>query len=160
MNHDTSVTVIIERVRKAIEDRGLYLALLYRSFCKSLPPDQVEKLARQAIYEYGQIRGQRDGKKITPEEWVDKHVSKGSAAVFESRIVKEEDCCQQQMTYCPLLEAWRKLGCSEEEIDLFCDIAMEVDRGRAAYHGIPCEIPERMGKGDPSCKLVLWKKKA
>jgi hypothetical protein len=53
--------------------------LLYRSFSKALPPDQVERLAREAIYEYGRIKGQRDGRKITPEAWVDKHVSKGSA---------------------------------------------------------------------------------
>ena len=147
--------VAVEKVREAIKDRALYLALLYRSFSQALPPDQVERLAREAIYEYGRIKGQKDGRKITPEEWVDKHVSKGSGAVFESRIVKEESFCEQQMTHCPLLEAWKELGCSQEEIDLFCDIAMEVDRGRADYHGIPWEIPERMGKGDPSCRLAL-----
>jgi hypothetical protein len=150
--------VVVEKVRGAIRDRALYLALLYRSFSQALPPDQVERLAREAIYEYGRIKGQSDAGRTTPEEWVDKHISKGSGAVFESRIVKGEDCCEQQMTYCPLLEAWKELGCSQEEIDLFCDIAMEVDRGRADYHGIPWEIPERMGKGDSSCRLVLKKK--
>lgn len=154
MNQD----VVVEKVREAIKDRALYLALLYRSFSQALPPDQVEKLAREAIYEYGRLKGQRDGGKITPEEWVDRHVSKGSGAVFESRIVKEKDRCEQQMTYCPLLEAWKELGCSQEEIDLLCDIAMEVDRGRADYHGIPLAISERMGKGHPSCRLVLRKR--
>jgi len=150
--------VAVEKVRGAIKDRALYLALLYRSFSQALPSDQVERRAREAIYEYGRIKGQRDAGKMTPEEWVDRHVSKGSGAVFESRITKEGDFCEQQMTYCPLLEAWQELGCSQEEIDLFCDIAMEVDRGRADYHGIPWEIPERMGKGDPSCRLVLKKR--
>ena len=154
MSHED---VVVEKVREAIKDRALYLALLYRSFSKGLPPDQVERLAREAIYEYGRIKGQSDEGKITPEEWVDRHMSKGSGAVFESRIVKEKDRCEQQMTYCPLVEAWKELGCSQEEIDLFCDIAMEVDRGRADYHGIPLEIPERMGKGDPSCRLVFKK---
>lgn len=149
---------VVEKVRAAIKDRALYLTCLYRSFAKVLPPEEVEKLAREAIHEYGQIKAQRDGKKITPEEWVDNHVAKGSSAVFESTILKDEKCCQQQMTYCPLLEAWKELGCSLEELDLFCDIAMEVDRGRAAYHGIPCEIQERMGKGDKFCRLVLKKK--
>ena len=149
---------VVEKVRQAVKDRGMYLALLYRSFSKALPPDTVEKLAREAIYEFGKIRGERDGGKISPEGWVEKHVSKGFSAVFKSNIVKEEECCQQQMTYCPLLEAWKELGCTKEEIDLLCDIAMEVDRGRADFHGIPLEIRERMGKGDPSCRLVLKKK--
>ena len=151
---DTPTTM---RVRDAIKDRALYLALLVRSFGTVLPASTVVELARAAIFEFGRIKGQRDGGRITPEDWVDRHLSKGSAAVFESDIVKEPGFCEQQMTYCPLKEAWQELGCSAEEIDLLCDIAMEVDRGRADYHGIPLEIPERMGAGGTRCRLVLRK---
>ena len=91
------------------------------------------------------------------EEWVEKHMSKGSGEVFESEIFKEEDYSEQRMTFCPLIEAWKELGCSHEEIDLFCDIAMEGDRGRADHHGIPYEIPKRLGKGDSFCRLLLKK---
>ena len=59
------------------------------------------------------------------------------------------------MTFCPLVEAWQELGCSRKEIDLLCDIAMEVDRGRAIYHNIPLEITRRIATGDPYCCLVL-----
>jgi hypothetical protein len=146
---------VVEKVRLAIQDRALYLALLYRSFSEALPAEQAEQLARQAIFAYGQARGKRDAAGMTPEKWVDSHVSKGSAAVFESRIVKEADHCEQQMTYCPLVQAWRELGCTPAEIDLLCDIAMEVDRGRAAYHGIPLDITHRIAAGDDHCCLVL-----
>nr|MCU0563702.1 L-2-amino-thiazoline-4-carboxylic acid hydrolase [Desulfobacterales bacterium] len=78
-----------------------------------------------------------------------------AADVFESTIVKDGDCCKQQMTRCALLDAWKDLGCTTEEIDLCCDIAMELDRSRAAYHGLGCEIPMRMGKGDRYCSVVL-----
>lgn len=153
MNQDT-----IDRVRAAMEDRALYLAMLYRSMCNAMPAEQAEKIAREAIFEYGRLKGQRDKEQVTPESWVDHHVAKGSAIIFESRIVKGADECQQQMTYCPLLEAWRKLGLSQEEQDLMCDIAMEVDRGRADYHGLPIEIPLRLGKGDDYCCLVIKNK--
>jgi len=147
--------IVVQKVRGAIADRALYLALLYRSFSEVLPPDQAEELARKAIFEYGRTHGRRDPIKMTPEKWVDSHVSKGSAAVFESRIIKAEDHCEQQMTFCPLVEAWQELGCSPAEIDLLCDIAMEVDRGRAAYHGIPLDITHRIAAGDGYCCLVL-----
>ena len=153
----TDQSMIVDKVRAAIKDRALYLALLYRSFSKALPPETVEKLAREAIFEYGKLRGVRDAKKITPESWVDSHVSKGSAAVFESRVIKAEDHCEQQMTFCPLVEAWKELGCSPEEINLLCDVAMEVDRGRASYHNIPLDITQRIAAGDPYCCLVLTK---
>ena len=80
MSHNDDV--VVEKVREVIKDRALYLALLYRSFSQALPPDQVERLAREAIYEYGRIKGQKDAGKMTPEEWVDKHMSKGSGAVL------------------------------------------------------------------------------
>jgi hypothetical protein len=151
----TESELVVQKVRHAIKDRALYLVLLYRSFSQALPADQAEKLARQAIFEYGTLRGMKDSGKMTPETWIDSHVKKGSAAVFGSRIIKAADHCEQQMTYCPLVEAWQELGCSPEEIDLLCDIAMEGDRGRAAYHKIPMEITHRIAVGDPYCCLVL-----
>ncbi len=150
-------TEVVQKVRAAIKDRALYLAFLYRSFSKALPAEQAEKLAREAIFEYGRARSANDSGKATPEGWVDNHMAKGSGAVFESRISKKEDCCLQEMTFCPLMEAWRELGCSAEEMDLLCDIAMEVDRGSAAAHRLTVEMPMRAGKGDPFCRLVIRK---
>ena len=145
------------RVRAAMKDRALYLALLLRSYSSAMPKDQAVELARHAIFELGQIKGRADPQAMTPEQWVDRHVAKGSAAVFESQIVKAEDRCEQIMTFCPLVEAWRELGCSVGEVDLLCDVAMAVDRGRAAYHGIRMELRERIGKGDAMCRLVLFR---
>ncbi len=147
----------IKRVREAIKDRATWFYLLYKSFSEVLPPEEVEKRAREAIYQFGVLKGKKDGKKISPEEWVDKHMAKGSGEVFESRIAKEADSSEQCMTFCPLVEAWKELGCTDKEIDLFCDIAMEGDRGRAEYHGIRWEIPKRLGKGDSYCQLILKK---
>jgi hypothetical protein len=149
--------LVVNKIREAIKDRALYLALLFRNFSQALPADQAEKLARKAIFEYGTLRGMKDSGKMTPEKWVDSHVLKGSAAVFESRIIRAPDHCEQQMTFCPLVEAWQELGCSREEMNLLCDIAMEGDRGRAAYHNIPLEITSRIAVGDPYCCLVLKK---
>jgi hypothetical protein len=75
--HGQRVRVIseetVEKMRGCMQDRGLYLALLMRSFSKVFPKDQVEKAAREAIYEYGQFKGSKD--KLQPitgmcrEEW-------------------------------------------------------------------------------------------
>jgi hypothetical protein len=150
----------VEKMRGCMQDRGLYLALLMRSFSKVFPKDQVEKAAREAIYEYGQFKGSKDKlQPITAEDWVDGHVSRGMGDVFESTIIKEGGCCKQQMTKCALLDAWKDLGCTPEEIDLYCDVAMELDRSRADYHGLEWEIPLRMGKGDSDCCVVLKNKR-
>ena len=49
-------------------------------------------------------------------------MSKGSGEVFESKILKGKEFSEQRMTFCPLVEAWKELGCSDAEIDLFCDV--------------------------------------
>lgn len=151
----TSEAVNVEKVREAIGHRAMYLAFLLRSYSKILPQEQAEAQARKAIYQYGQFKGQQDQAPLTPEAWVDHHVARGGAALFESRIVKNSLQCEVHMTYCPLMTAWKKMGCTPQEMDLLCDIAMEVDRGRADYHGIPYVIDERLAKGDPFCRLVL-----
>ncbi len=148
---------VVQKVRAAIGDRALYLALLYRSFSTLLPSDQLESATRAAIHEFGRLKGKADQGPMTPDAWVDHHVACGGAELFNSNVVKTETQSEQQMTYCPLMAAWKEMGCSAEEMDLLCDIAMEVDRGRADYHGIPYEIRERMAKGDSLCRLVLKK---
>jgi len=153
----TDDELVVQKVRAAIADRALYLALLYRSFSKALPPEQVEKLAREAIYEFGQLKGKADNKPITPRDWVENHISCGGADLFETEIVQTDEQCEQRMTFCPLMVGWKELGCSPQEMDLLCDIAMEVDRGRADFHGIPYEIGERLAKGDSFCRLILKK---
>ena len=149
---------VVKRVRSAMQDRARSQACLYKAFGKALPADQVESLAREAITEYGKIRAQRDGRKLTPDEWVDEHYAM-MGGVFETQITKNDDFSEMRMHYCPLLEEWKQMGMSEKEQDLLCDIAMELDRNRAAEHGIPCDIVERLGKGDSFCRVVLWKKK-
>jgi hypothetical protein len=146
---------LVQKVRAAIGDRAIYLALLVRSFAKVLPMVEVERLARQAIHEFGMLKGKADQTTMTPQKWVDLFVSSGGADLFDGRIFCQEGFSEQQMTYCPLIAGWQEVGCSEEEIDLLCDIAMEVDRGRADFHGIPYEINERLAKGDSFCRLVL-----
>ena len=142
-------------MRNAIKARATWFALMYKSFAQALPPDQVEKLARQAIYEFGRMKGQADGASLTPERWVNGHVKKGSALFFDSNIQVAPDVCVQQMNLCPLVEAWREMDCTPAELDLFCDIAMEGDRAHADVHGIAMDIPDRIGKGDSFCRLLL-----
>ena len=147
--------ILIQNVRAAIGDRAQYLALLVRSFSTALPKDEVVRLARKAIHEYGLLKGKADQQVMTPEKWI-KHFSEcGGADLFEGSVLVGENQSEQRMTYCPLMAGWKAMGCSEEEMDLLCDIAMEVDRGRADFHNIPYEINQRIASGDSFCRLVL-----
>jgi hypothetical protein len=145
----------ITKVRAAIKDRATWFALLYRSFKEALPEEEVQRLARRAIFEFGLMKAKKDPEDFSPRAWVQKHVDKGSAEVFDSDIEIHDDHAVQQMKFCPLVEAWREMGCTPEEITLFCDIAMEGDRGRAAGHGVKMDLSKTIAEGDGCCRLVI-----
>jgi hypothetical protein len=148
---------MIDKVRAAIKDRATWLALLVRAFQSEFPAEQVERLARRAIFEFGRMKAARDPADFSPAAWVEKHVQKGSAVVFDSDVEIRDDGAVQRMKHCALVDAWKEMGCTPAEIDLFCDIAMEGDRGRAAAHGVRMELEERIGRGDLFCNLKIFK---
>jgi len=61
-----------------------------------------------------------------------------------------------RMTACPLLEAWREHGLSEDDIDTLCSIASAVDEGTFEGAGLDIEITERLGQpGADRCLLRI-----
>jgi hypothetical protein len=75
-------------------------------------------------------------------------------AVFEMKFVKlDDDAFDVDFHYCPLVNAWQKQGCSDEEIDRLCDWAMEGDRGIAEVFGCELELKKTIAKGDGVCQI-------
>ncbi len=61
--------------------------------------------------------------------------------------------------YCPLVKAWQKAGCTDEEIATLCDIAMCGDHGIGECYGAVLELPKCIAKGDDICALRYKKVK-
>jgi hypothetical protein len=146
----------VPKVREAIKDQARWFALLYRSFCKYFPPDIVERACREGSRKFGHLKAK--GNDLTPAAWVEKHKDQETLLVFESQISRRNEFCEQRMNLCPLVEAWKEIGCSKKEIDLFCDIAMEEGRGQAEKAGFSLEVTSRIGKGESYCHLLLKKR--
>jgi hypothetical protein len=78
--------------------------------------------------------------------------------VFEMKILESEDNrLWIDFGYCPLVAAWQKLDCTDEEIGRLCDIAMEGDRGIAQCYGAALEIGETIAKGFRKCQIRFSK---
>ena len=74
--------------------------------------------------------------------------------VFEMKIQKcTDDEFELHFHYCPLVKAWQKQGCSDEEIQLLCDHAMCGDRGIAASFGCELDLPCTIAGGADVCKI-------
>ncbi|MBI9108146.1 MAG: L-2-amino-thiazoline-4-carboxylic acid hydrolase [Spirochaetales bacterium] len=147
---------MITKIRAAIGDRATWFALLYEEFCNELPEEKVIELSRKAITKYGTMKVIKDPDPFKAKDWVLRHKEKGSADVFDSDIEYTETEATQRMKNCALVDAWKAMNYSPEKLDLFCDIAMDGDRGRAAGHeNVTMELHETIGKGCDFCRLVI-----
>ena len=79
--------------------------------------------------------------------------------VFEMKILEStDDKLFIDFHYCPLVKAWQKAGCSDEEIAMLCDIAMCGDHGIGECYGSVLDLPKCIAKGDDICALRYHKK--
>ncbi|MEG1687066.1 MAG: L-2-amino-thiazoline-4-carboxylic acid hydrolase [Angelakisella sp.] len=80
--------------------------------------------------------------------------SKPAQWVFEMKI---KECTDDKLSidfhYCPLVKAWQRQGCTDEEIATLCDIAMCGDRGIAESYGCVLDLPKTIAKGDDVCEI-------
>lgn len=80
--------------------------------------------------------------------------------VFEIDVVESTDeTLFLDFHYCPLVKAWQKAGCSDEEIATLCDIAMCGDHAIGEQYDSILELSKCIAKGDDICALRYKKKK-
>lgn len=80
-------------------------------------------------------------------------------ALFDMKIEHmDEDHLEIHYHYCPLVKAWQKLGCTDEEISRLCEIAMDGDRGIAESMGYEFSLDQSIARGDSICKVCFARK--
>lgn len=67
--------------------------------------------------------------------------------------IAPDDTLYLDFHYCPLVKAWQKAGCTDEEITRLCDIAMCGDHGIGKCFDARLELPKAIAKGDDICAL-------
>lgn len=74
--------------------------------------------------------------------------------VFEMKVLRcDDDHLDLDFGYCPLVKAWQKQGCSDEEISCLCDIAMCGDRAIAERFGGRLDLQKTIADGADCCAL-------
>ena len=85
--------------------------------------------------------------------------TKAAQLVFEMDVLEvSDDKLSLDFHYCPLVKAWQKAGCTDEEIATLCDIAMCGDHGIGECYGAVLDLPKCIAKGDDVCSLRYHKK--
>lgn len=84
--------------------------------------------------------------------------TKPAQLVFEMDVLEStDDKLSIDFHYCPLVKAWQKAGCTDEQIATLCDIAMCGDHGIGQCYGAVLDLPKCIAKGDEVCSLRYHK---
>lgn len=146
---------LIAAIRELLEHRALWLYLLCDEAAKKglawedFAPDAIRRCGLHqggVLVKKGGTTGLKGLKKTLftrPAQWV-----------FEMKI---RECTDDRFFidfhYCPLVKAWQKQGCTDDEIARLCDIAMCGDRGIAASYGCVMDLPKAIARGDDACQI-------
>ena len=152
---------LLQAIREQLEHRALWMYLLCdEAKKKGLSP---EEYAPAAIKRCGLYQGanlvKKGGKGQSLKGLKKALFTKPAQLVFEMKIQKcTDDNLDIDFHYCPLVKAWQRQGCSDEEIRMLCDHAMCGDRGIAESFGCQLELPKTIAKGDGVCEIRFVRK--
>ena len=150
---------LIVAVREQLEHRAFWLYLL----CDEAGKRGLDwrDFGSAAVRRCGLVHGENLVKKGKTDSLIGLRKSlftKPAQMVFEMKIREStDDKLSIDFHYCPLVKAWQKAGCTDEEIATLCDIAMCGDHGIGEQYGAVLDLPKCIAKGDDICALRYHK---
>lgn len=150
----------VNLLRAAIEHRATWMGLMYVE-AKAMGYD-AETFTRAAIKKTGLIHGEMIKNQMTDlgdiEYFKSLFLHEGVLKYFEMDVKDlDRDNLVVEFNYCPLINAWKKLGIDDETCELLCDMAMDGDRGIAEAMGYKFDLTDTIAKGCSTCKLHFHK---
>ena len=155
-NEATNKNPLIVGIREQLEHRALWMYLLCDEAAKH--GLKAEEFAPDAIKRCGLYQGanliEKGGMGNSMRGLKKALFGYFAQQVFEMDILRcDDDHLDIDFHYCPLVKAWQKQGCSDEEIAVMCDHAMCGDRGIGECFGVELDLPGTIAKGDAACQL-------
>ena len=137
----------------------MYLYLLFKEM-QAANGQAAAAMAGRAIFKYGQAKARAMERMTTPADFVRHQMRPGREGIFEKEAVAAGDeRGEVRFHYCPLVQAWQRLGATREELALLCDIAMQADFGMVSDAPFDLEIAGSIARGDRYCRLIVKARK-
>jgi hypothetical protein len=126
-----------------------------------LHPDiDASEIMREAALKFGKYKGAMLNNLSSAGEVMKRLSSKTGYLLFEQEFKALGDSyAQKDFSRCPHLEAWREMGCTEDEISALClDMISYGDYGMLDQHKLlRLEFKQQLSKGDPVCSMCISK---
>lgn len=148
---------IIKAYMDCVGDRAKWFAYIARH----TPKEIFDEAAPKAIWEFGYDKG-----RVTPGprgniHAFERHFNTGYNALpcNNTNHILTEEKAVIRFVPCPLVEAWKEIGCTKEEIAHYCDLICSGDYGHAEATGLTAVWKKLVSHGDDYCEIELTVKK-
>jgi len=150
---------LTEAIRLAIQDRATWFYLLIQEF--KAAGYETDEPVKKAIFKFGQMKGRKIGTATTPQAFFDGIGTTNARLAFnmeDAGVGAEKG--SYKFHHCALVEAWKNLGATPEEVAHLCDLASCGDYGViSCFPELELEFDSLIAKGDACCELVVTRKK-
>ncbi|MDW7672638.1 MAG: L-2-amino-thiazoline-4-carboxylic acid hydrolase [Bacillota bacterium] len=151
----------INALRAAIQHRATWMALMFLEMEKE--GCDAEKITRAAVRKTGRMHGEMFKERIRNpadvRDFKEVFLTDDGIKIFEMDInASDEKQVNIDFNYCALVEAWKRLGISDEKTALLCDIAMDGDRGIAEAMGYEFELGDTIAKKCKTCQVKFYRR--
>ncbi len=155
-NEPKKKNIILVKIREQLEHRALWMWLLIDGARKKGldPMEYVPEAIEKCGHMHGKIHREAGGKGDSLKGLKKALFSPFAQDVFEMKIKRcNDDHLDIDFHYCPLVKAWQKAGCSDEDIKMLCHCAMCGDGGIASEFGCHLDLPKTIANGDDICQI-------
>ena len=154
-----------EDLKKALEgamqDRGLYVYFIWKAIQKLQPEVDADEIIMEAMHTYGLHKSKLLGKVETAMDGMLNQTSKNGMIVFEQEFkALSEDYAEKHIHNCPLINAFRAAGATQEEVTKLCTkLLMPGDCGMLEPFDdkVELEFPKTLSDDDV-CIMCVKKK--
>ncbi|MDH4128191.1 MAG: L-2-amino-thiazoline-4-carboxylic acid hydrolase [Spirochaetota bacterium] len=150
--------------RDAFKNRGILYRLFFEEFSSEIGKDRTTEIMKRAIYRWGgmksgrykELSAKKDFKGVA-EEFIKSSVCNGE--LFKPSIDRVTNkSAIIDMAICPLVEAWKEMNLSNDEIIAMCEIANATDYGKYEGMGFKLTIESTVAKNEDRCRLLVEEK--
>jgi hypothetical protein len=150
---DCKQSEVTKAYRAGIADRATWFYLLLKT-AADMGVD-ADKLAEQAIWQFGVEKGKRLGDVQHAAGFVAALQCGYGCGAFDMEVVETaEEQAILRFHHCALVESWKERGLAPEEIARLCRLARFGDLGMVSnFPGLTLDFPKIIAEGDDYCQL-------
>ena len=151
LNKSVSPEEAAQMVNNAIKDRAFLFYFTWKTLQDMHPEIDADKVMAEASRRLGDYKASALGEIKDAAEAIMKQTSKAGMLVFDQEITKLTPTESEKLIHrCPHIEAFKDLGCSDEEISKLCKkLLMPLDFAMLAQHkNIKLEFPKNLADDD------------